>query len=324
MRPLPARASYLSSVTTGAYAFLASACAMESEAPALVPTAYFPYTSGYALKTFPQGLDPASRWQLAAESPWAPYEKQTLLSALDTDDVVPLPDVQDMESVQRAIGAARSLQASDLPPDAMWVVDLRGAASVAFAVGLTSLQPVITFNNWPSPTETVPAEEALSALLAWQPTPVENPRTARPVFVLDAWRLAYAHARVPMGDVLTDNRYILTEADLPDPETLAAHGIRSVIYVVESSVDSPVEEDDLNAIFLRYQYAGIKLYLADVDALAYWSRAARNWQSWLPQYEYYPHYRATLVNDPTFYATSPGGFGGSGAVASGYGGHGGG
>ena len=75
----------------------------------------------------------------------------------------------------------------------------------------------------------------------------------------------------------------------------------------------------------RYPLIAIGLlFLADVDALAYWSRAARNWQSWLPQYEYYPHYRATLVNDPTFYATSPGGFGGSGAVASGYGGHGGG
>ena len=92
---------------------------------------------------------------------------------------------------------------------------------------------------------------------------------ARPVFLLDAWRLAYRDQAA--AEDRTDNRYYLTEADLPDAATLQARGIRQVIYVTETLGDDPslaVEEDDLHDAFLRYGQAGVALTLVGLDELA--------------------------------------------------------
>src|SRR5207248_513732 len=133
----------------------------------------------------------------------------------------------------------------------LWVVDLRGAASCAFAStmsqqSLEPVAPVITFNNWPADNELVPADETLAGALAFTPKlPDADAKSAHPVFVLDSWRLAYRFDE-PASDIY-DNRYIITSADLPDPETLKAQGIRRVVYVVEDLDDAEVEEDDLHA-----------------------------------------------------------------------------
>jgi hypothetical protein len=294
---------------------------MEATDPALTPEAYAlaPYAAPLHI---PWEIVPVSDWQLPADSPWAPYEKQTLLSALEMGDGLALPDVRQLEVVQRAVAAARTLSSRPLPPDTMWIIDLRGAASVAFATTLGDLAPVVTFNNWPAMNETVPAEEALSALLTWHPTPHPEQPGARPAFILDAWRLAYVGAKI--DDSMTDNRYLLSAADLPDVQKLWEQGIRRVVYVVESVDESPVEADDLNATFLEYQGAGLAMSFVDLQALSYWPRVTPGWQAWLGQYEYRARARPTIVSDPLFYGLSPGGFGGAGAAPSGHGGHGGG
>src|SRR5439155_1196693 len=80
------------------------------------------------------------------------------------------------------------------PPDAMWVVDMRGAASVAFAASLSNaspapIAPIATFNNWPAENELVPAEEALAAMIDFTPRiPGENTTQATPVVMLDGPR----------------------------------------------------------------------------------------------------------------------------------------
>ena len=57
--------------------------------------------------------------------------------------------------------------------------------------------------------------------------PAARQDVSRPVFLLDAWRLAYRFD--DPGDETYDNRYILTAGDLPDVETLRARGIERVV-----------------------------------------------------------------------------------------------
>ena len=188
-----------------------------------------------------------SYWQLPPSNPWAPYEKLTLLSSLDTvPRAAALPNVLALPIVADAQNAAMAVSAAGLPNDTAWFVDLRGAASVVFAAALShrageSVSAVLTFNNWPAENELVPAEETLAALLRFAPLlPRPSEVSTRPVFLLDAWRLAYRDI-VPDDDDV-DNRYILNPTDLPDAEALRAHGIRRVIYVVEDLNETDVEE----------------------------------------------------------------------------------
>jgi hypothetical protein len=68
---------------------------------------------------------------------------------------------------------------------------------------------VTTFNNWPADNELVPAEETLAALVTMQPNlGADDEAGACPVFLLDAWRLAYRDDEI--NDEVTDNRYMLT------------------------------------------------------------------------------------------------------------------
>src|SRR5579859_396121 len=128
--------------------------------------------SGVILPSFSQV---SARWLLPATSPWAPYQKTTLLAALDEGErVASLPPIEELEGVSDAREAANTVATVGLPPDTMWVVDLRGAASVAFGAALSlgsraPVAPVLTFNNWPAEREMVPAEETLAALVAMQP-----------------------------------------------------------------------------------------------------------------------------------------------------------
>jgi hypothetical protein len=135
----------------------------------------------------------AAEWQLPPTSPWAPYEKLTLISVLGASPApAMLPDVRAMDDVQRASSAATVIARAGVPTDTMWVVDLRGAASVAFGAALsrqsaTSIAAIPTFNNWPGENELVPAEEALAALVMMAPKlPSPTDANTRPLFMLDA------------------------------------------------------------------------------------------------------------------------------------------
>ena len=73
-------------------------------------------------------------WQLPPQSPWAGFSKSTLLAALgDAPRTGELPDVMSLAVVQRAELAALRMAALGFPANTLVVVDLRGAASVAFA-----------------------------------------------------------------------------------------------------------------------------------------------------------------------------------------------
>lgn len=256
----------------------------------------------------------SARWLLPPTSPWAPYEKTTLLAALDDNGhVQSLPQIENIEGVADAREAANAVAVAGLPRDAMWVVDLPGAASVAFGAALSAgarepVAPVLTFHNWPAQNELVPAEETLAALVALEPR-LPSGAEGAPVFLLDAWRLALPDE--PPDDEVTDNRYMLTPADLPAPEVLLSRGIRRVLYVVEDLEASDREEDDLHAAFAAYQAAGISIAMVDLALLqdrpeiAPWDDLGSDQWSLLIDPA-----RGTVVTDPSFYARARGGFGG--------------
>ena len=178
-----------------------------------------------------------------------------------------MPDIATLDEVQRAEAVARQIAQNGLPPDTLWIVDMRGAASVAFGTTLSQaasepVRLVPTFNHWPAADELIPAEETLAAMTTMLPRrPEEVGVGARPVFLLDSWRLAYRFD--DPGEDTYDNRYILNPSDLPDVETLRAQGIRRVVYLVQDLDDCSFEEDDVHLSFLAWERAGIPIAMVD-------------------------------------------------------------
>jgi hypothetical protein len=295
-------------------ALLSSACTLRPWTPSTSVAFWSEDPPAARYMTVPSQTEIITRWQLPPTNPWARYEKYTLLTALDSvPRTAPMPDVTQLDVVHKANTAAARVAAAGLPNDTMWVVDLRGAASVTFGAQLSQsarepVSLVLTFNNWPAENELIPAEETLAALIAFQPRlPSANDVGTRPVFMLDAWRLAYRFDEP--DDDITDNRYILNQSDLPDPQTLRANGIRRIVYVVEDLDETEHEEDDLQAAFLAYQDAGITIYMVDLSFLAK-PIVHDRWNEVLAPRVCYIEHRRTLIDDPLFYARARGGFGG--------------
>ena len=308
-------------VFAGPLAFLASGCFTRAWTPS-VSVQYGSDVPDLRAMYLPTSQTVAQAWELAPGNSWAPYQKLTLISSLDTPMTVgALPDVRALEVVQNA-AAAGQLIGPHLPPGTAWVVDLRGAASVAFGAGLSAhatapVSCVLTFNNWPADDEMIPAEETLASLLTFRPVPPSTQSAPSvPVFLLDAWRLAYRTDEVA-PDVM-DNRYMLTSADLPDAARLRAQGIDHVVYVVESLDDSSVEEDDLHEIFLAYQAAGIRLSMVDLAWLNKQDEEAPGTYLDTSDDDYFVAARVTIVTDFAFYRRAHGGFGGIHGVPSGH------
>jgi hypothetical protein len=264
----------------------------------------------------PPRADVFAEWELAAESPWLPYEKLTLPSILsDRPDWVSLPHVEELEEVRLAIRAGERVAADGIPAGTAWFVDLPGAASVAFGHALSreatvSLAIVPTFNNWPTEDEVIPAEQTLAAMIAMPPRPAGDPSNALPVFLLDSWRLVDKEEE--FDDDVVDNRYMLSPSDLPSAEVLRAHGIQRVVYLV-SSADIASEEDDLNALFASYDEAGIAMYLVDLESLARIEHGLTDlrveWYVGMRTHFFHVRPRLTVVCDPLFFHRARGGFG---------------
>ena len=311
-------------VLAGPLAFLASGCFSRAWTPS-VSVQYGNDVPDLRAMYLPTAQSVSEAWQLAPTDSWAPYQKMTLVSSLDTSATTgSLPDVRALEVVQTASAAGERVGAR-LPPRTAWVVDLRGAASVAFGANLSThatapVSCVLTFNNWPADDEMVPAEETLSSLLTFRPaSPLAQSAQAThsvPVFLLDAWRLAYRTDEVP--DDTMDNRYMLTSADLPDAAALRAQGIDRLVYVVESLDDSAVEEDDLHEIFLAYQAAGIFLSMVDLAWINGQDSGGTAPVDIIDE-RYTVEPRITIVTDFNFYRRAHGGFGGIHGVPSGHG-----
>lgn len=308
-------------------AALASGCAMRPWTPSVSVAYYGEDPPAPRAVAVPGQSELIAKWQLPPTNAWARYEKMTLLTSLDAHPrTAPLPDITQLEVVRHASAAAGRVAAAGLPNDTMWVVDLRGAASVAFGAQLSraAREPVSlvpTFNNWPADNELVPAEEALAAMIAFSPRLPDPAATGtRPVFMLDAWRLAYRFDEP--DDDITDNRYIIYPSDLPDPSVLRANGITRVVYVVEDLDETTQEEDDLHPIFAAYQAAGVSIFMVDLNFLARPIERDR-WYEILPPRRLYIEERVVIIDDPHFYARARGGFGGihGGPSPIGRGGH---
>jgi hypothetical protein len=281
----------------------------------------------------PSSSDALLRWALPAQNPWAAYQKLTLLAALDaTERAGRLPDVEQLAEVRRARESGRLVASAGMPPATLWIVDLRGAASVAFGATVSSLSQtpvstILTFHNWPADNETVPAEETLAALVTMSPSRPSAGQGGTPIFLLDAWRLTHRYDRP--DDETTDNRYMLMPSDLPDTQVLRARGIGRVLYVVDSLESAQEEEDDVHPIFLSYQGAGIDVAIVDLADL----ESMANDRPLLPYYGQtlvIDPGRMTILSDPSFFHRARGGFGGTHIIYGGgahgpvFGGHGGG
>jgi hypothetical protein len=306
-------------------AFLSSACALRPWTPSVSIDYWREDVASFRLIQRPTAEQAILRWQLPAASPWARYQKLTLLSSLGSvEGTFESPNVQTLEVVQRALLAASAIGQAGLPGDTLWIVDLRGAASVAFGAKLSetakeSVALVLTFNNWPAPVEFVPAEETLTALITMQPKLETDPDVvARPFFLLDAWRLAYRE--LAPDEAVTDNRYMLTPSDFPDATELASQGIKRVIYLVEDRDDTDAEEDDLQRTMLAYQHAGVSLHLVDLAWVTALGQSPR-YDAELASQALQVRPRRTLVEDPEFFARARGGFGGSQLLPSPFWGH---
>jgi hypothetical protein len=294
-------------------ALLGSACGLRPWTPSVSVAFWTEDVPAAREVALPQAEELARAWTLPQENPWARYGKPTLVSSIERmGGTAMLPDVRSLEVVGRAQAAATAVARAGLPAGTLWLLDLRGAASCAFASALSRearepVAPVVTFNNWPAEDGLVPADETLAGLLAFPPKlPAPDEIATHPVLLLDSWRLAYRFD--DPGDDVYDNRYILTQADLPDPEALRAQGITRVVYVVEDLDDAEVEEDDLNAAFWEWQKAGVSIFMVD---LAFLSRGdwRGEWAVRLRPEQVVVRHRYTVIDDPLFYARARAGFG---------------
>jgi hypothetical protein len=301
-------------------AVLTSACAAtEPWTPAVSVQGFAEEPPLAPMTALPSTRSMLERWQLPATSPWAPYVKTTLLSAPSGGPAAAeLPDFRTLEVVSRAEAAAQRLARVGVPRDVLFVVDLRGAASVAFAAALSKaarepIAPIATFHNWPNDAGMIPAEETLAALVNLSPRAPLPPGDAVPVMMLDSWRLSFRFDAPP--DDTVDNRYALVGADFPDADALRKNGIARVIYLAESLDDVATEEDDVHDAALAWQRAGIPVSLVDLSWLE--ERAEPIGSVDLDDTLLVVAPRAIVLRDPAFYARARGGFGGvyTGATA---------
>lgn len=320
-------------VAVGSAGVLAAGCALRPFTPS-VSVAFYGEEVPPPPAVAPARLSSAelaARWRLPSDDPFGVYTKSTLLSAMDA--LAPdseLPAIDELDVVHDARDAAARLATTQIPKNAAFFVDLRGAASVAFGATLRAqaprerpVAPILTFANWPDEAGFVPAEETLAACLYYAPKPAVDAvaplsegisgtfrdpnRAGIPVFLLDAWRLAYREDTV--GPEVFDNRYALGAADFPPAEALLQAGITRILYVVENRDDADREEDDLHELFRSYQAQGIGIYMVDLPLLAdltpgsAWGEVFLRTSFWVPP-------RATILQSTSFYLRSRSGFGG--------------
>jgi hypothetical protein len=138
--------------------------------------------------------------------------------------------------------------------------------------------------------------------------PQPTDQATRPIILLDAWRLAFRDDS-PDDDV-TDNRYMLSPADLPDAASLRALGVSRVVYLVEDLDEAETEEDDLHEAFMAYEAAGLSIFMVDLRFAAKQLQGHVVWNDVLVTHRYIVHPRVTICSDIHFYARSRGGFGG--------------
>lgn len=201
-------------------------------------------------------------WAPPSDSPWFAYAKATLFASLERAagfadralSVVPATQKLAADGARLAWPQGSAAVLADLPMDQSVVLALYFAEHHGY-------QPVALFNNWPHARGVVPCDAPAFALksLAANLSQFQRPPSAPPFFMVQAERL---RGRPIEEDF--DNRYFLSEEDLPDADRFKRHGITDLYYLTEALP----ETDDMNSYLCGLLREGIRLWLVRLDDLS--------------------------------------------------------
>ena len=119
-------------------ALLAAGCGLRPWTPSVSVAFWAEDVPAGREMSLPQSAELARAWQVPADVAWSRWSKGTLMSSLDPmGGSATLPDVRTLDVVRDADAAAANIAKVGLPQDTLWLLDLRGAASCAFASRLT-------------------------------------------------------------------------------------------------------------------------------------------------------------------------------------------
>ena len=145
------------------------------------------------------------------------------------------------------------------------VVDLPGAEAVQAGLLLAAagFRPVPLFNGTHGPRPVVDVEPIVTELgrsAAWLEA-LRLPTDARPAFLLDSRRSGAA----PPSPGDYDNRWIALPQDFPSAALLRSHAITEAILIQRGRGAAAV---DLTHVLLRWQQAGLRIRLVDLETSA--------------------------------------------------------
>lgn len=229
-------------------------------------------------------------WSPKPESPWFPYAKATLFASADSNQplVSAVAGVISKSLQDRLAGLSRL---SWVGSDTAIIADLPRDESVILAAYFAErygFQPVALFNNWPHSRGLVNCEVVLTGLIALAPqmayAAAKWNLQGSPFFMAESSRLGN---RQPNANDF-DNRYFLSEEDLPPAAYLRQHGVNRLYYInrggasglpgIPPEVLSPggydasgsdpwAETDDLNPYLCAVVKEGIELFKVPITAL---------------------------------------------------------
>lgn len=196
---------------------------------------------------------------------WSRWVKPVLFASTDLP-VLPDAGGAAVPASSEPSGPRGWRPAAHLDPQAAYVVDLPGAASVEAGLELAraGYRPVPLYNTTRHPAAVVEVDAILARLATGggELAALSIPPEAPPAFLLDSRRLAPA---APPAPGRFDNRWVAFPQDFPSASFLRSRGIQRVVVVQEGEGEPAL---DLAHVLLRYQRAGIEVLLQSPDVTA--------------------------------------------------------
>ncbi len=210
-------------------------------------------------------------WSPRPDSPWFPYNKATLFASLDSNkQLAATGKVILSRSFQDRLTSLTAL--NWVSQGVAIIADMSQDESVILAAHFADrygFQPVALFNNWPDWRGLVNCESILVSLLALAPQMASGgsklTSQSPPFFMVDCGRLGN---RMPNENDF-DNRYFLSEEDLPPAKYFKQHGIYQIYYIKSDllNFNPNVETDDLNPYLCALASEGIQIFKVSAAAL---------------------------------------------------------
>ncbi len=202
------------------------------------------------------GRDIYEVWAPAFDE-WSPWVKPVLFAEIDAMTIGTAPAQMPEFSLHCAVGARH---------DTALVVDLPGLKSLlaGYALAREGYRPVPLYNTTSGRQQKVPPDNCvltdISTLVQLLSLPLpdyvrntiigDNP----PAFLLDSRRLR--GGKKP-GPGMYDNRWMVFPQDFPSAKFLGSRGITQAVVIRETILPA----EDLTHVLLRWQEAGITIYL---------------------------------------------------------------